>query len=248
VADRGGGEHDAEHSRDRHHPPLHVRALQALCALEEQPDAEAAEDDTDDVERTPIDGANLGHQAERRHQRHPAEWNVDQEDPAPRGVGDEQPADGGGDHRRQQGRPGEVGDRPDELGLRRLAQHDEPPDRDHQRPASALQHPGDHELRKVGAHRTQHGGEREDDDRAGEHRACAEPVRDPATHRDQDRERDQVGRDGDAQPDRRLVQRDRHPRQRGRDHGAVEVLHEERARDEQRERPLHPRKPEPSAA
>ena len=70
---------------------------------------------------------------------------------------------------------------------------------------------------------------------SAEHAARAEPVGDPAADRDEHREREQVGRDREAERERALAERGRDRRQRRRQRGRIEVLHEQRAGDDQRD-------------
>jgi hypothetical protein len=63
----------------------------------------------------------------------------------------------------------------------------------------------------------------------------AEAVRKPAAHRDEHGQRQDVGRDGEVHAKDRGVEVHRHPRNRRRDDGGIEVLHQERGRDGQRD-------------
>ena len=57
---------------------------------------------------------------------------------------------------------------------------------------------------------------------------------DPAAERDEDGEAQQIGGDREVEAERVLVQRPRDRRQRGGDHRRIQVLHEQRAGDDQR--------------
>ena len=87
------------------------------------------------------------------------------------------------------------------------------------------------ELRQRAADRA----EDEHDDGEAEHVARAEAVGGPAARRDADGEREQVGGDGELERQRIGAERARDRRQRGRDHGRVHVLHEQRDRDDERD-------------
>ena len=69
---------------------------------------------------------------------------------------------------------------------------------------------------------------------AREHAAGAEAVGGPAARRDEYCEREQVGGDGEFQRQRTCADVGRDRRQRGRDHGRIEILHEQGARHDQR--------------
>jgi hypothetical protein len=115
-----------------------------------------------------------------------------------------------------------------------------PPDRHHQRAARALEHAGDRQHRQARRDGAGDGGEGEDRDRGREDPACAETVGQPAADRDEHGDGEHVRGDGDVHRDRGDVEALRDVRRGRRDHRAVEDLHEQRARDEQRQSAVDP--------
>ena len=80
----------------------------------------------------------------------------------------------------------------------------------------------------------QNRAEGEDDDRGAKHAPRAKAIRRPAGERDEDRERQQIGGERELQRHRVFMQIGRHGRQGGGEHGAVELLHEQRGGDDER--------------
>ncbi len=74
-----------------------------------------------------------------------AERQIDIEDRPPAPGFSEKPAERRPDQRRRQRRPSQQRRRAQNARFRRRAQHDEPPDRDHERPADPLQRAREHE-------------------------------------------------------------------------------------------------------
>jgi len=168
-----------------------------------------------------------------------SKWDVDQENPVPAGDGDDPAAQQRSDHRGEERRPGEVGDRVDHLGFRRHPQHREPADRHHHRAAEALQDSRHNQHPELGTERTEGRGEGEDRDRGEQDATGTEPVGEPAADRQADRHRDQIAghRGVDVHRGDPEIVGDR--RCRRRDDRSVEVLHEERPGDEQGKGPVH---------
>ena len=161
-----------------------------------------------------------------------AEREVDEEDPVPAGVGGDEAAERRAEDEGGEAGPGDVGDGLGELVLGRVAQDDEAADGDHHGAAEALEDAHQGELGEGVGDAAEQGGEGEDGDGGGEDGAGAEAVGDPAADGDEDGEGEQVGRHADVEADGADVEAARHLRQRGGDDGAVEVFHEEGARDE----------------
>ncbi len=90
------------------------------------------------------------------------------------------------------------------------------------------------EIRRL---RAEDRAEREQADRGPEHDPRAETVGDLAARRNEDGEAEQVGGQRHVHVQRVGAERARHRGQRGGQHGAVELLHEHRAGDDQRDRP-----------
>jgi hypothetical protein len=199
-------------------------------------DADRGEDEPAPVRRRRSDlGALVGDQPAGEHQPGHAERHVDEKDPPPRGVGAEQAAHRRRDDGCDQRRPGEVGDRPDEVGLLRRPEHGEPPDRHHQRAARSLEHPGGDQHRQARREGTSGGGNGEHDDRRAEHRRGAEARGEPAADRDQHRQGEHVRGDRHVDVDGGDAQVGGDVRRRRGDHRAVKDLHEQRARHQQRQ-------------
>ena len=195
--------------------------------------ANSGKDKSLEVEAGHVLLAQVLDELERQEDAENADRDVDPENPPPVKIGgDEAPERRPGD-RTDERRHGEIGHRADEIALRHGAQQHEPPDRHHHRSAEPLKHARGDEGRKRGRGAAQDRAEREDHDRAAEHRARAEAVGDPARGGNEHRERQHVGGQRELEDDWVLVQVKRDRRQRGRNDGAVHVLHEERGRDDE---------------
>ena len=94
--------------------------------------------------------------------------------------------------------------------------------------------PGDQAVHIPGQRAT-HTGQREHPDRRRKHRLGAKPVGAPTADRDEDRQRNVVGGEGQLQTDRVHAQVRRHRRQGCGNDGADQALHEERAGDDKGE-------------
>ncbi|MNS82318.1 hypothetical protein D3C72_1160590 [compost metagenome] len=92
------------------------------------------------IEGTTFIVVQIGNNPQRQNNRHDPEGYINKEDPAPVGVAGNKAAEGRPDNGCHQCGPGEGGDSGDQLMFRRRAQDRQPPDRDHQRTAHALQH------------------------------------------------------------------------------------------------------------
>ena len=99
------------------------------------------------------------------------------------------------------------------------------------------------------AEAAQHRAEGEDSDRRAEDSARAEMVGEPAADRNEYGQAEDISGDADREMDRRRPEIDRHLRQSGGDHRAVEILHEESRSDDPdqqtmtRDAERHPGKP-----
>ena len=150
----------------------------------------------------------------------------------PARVGGDEAAERRTEDQRGESGPGDVGDGLGELVLGRVAQHDEAADRHHHGAAEALHNAHQGELCERVRQAAEQRGEREDPDRRGKDGARAKAVGDPAADGDEDGQREQVRRHADVQTDGADVEAARHLREGRGDDGAVEVLHEEGARDQ----------------
>ena len=148
-------------------------------------------------------------------------------------IGRDEASQRGSEHRAEQGRDGEVADGLDIVGLRDGLEDDDASDRHHQGAPYALNEAGCHEREERARHGAQKRARREHQDRRAKHRARAEPVREPARDGDEHPETDDIGGETDLQRDRILAEVAGHGRQGGRDHRAIDVLHQECATHEQ---------------
>ena len=87
-------------------------------------------------------GDEQGHQDQAQDR----DRHVDPEDPAPVEIGGDEAAEQRPDHRPDQGRHGQPGHGPHQLGLGHRAQQDQAPDRDHHGAAQPLEHARRHHL------------------------------------------------------------------------------------------------------
>ena len=199
----------------------------------EAQEADAREDEPLEVEARHRLLAQILDEPERQQDAENADRHVDPEDPAPMKIGGDEAAERRPGDRTDQRRHGEIGHRADQIALRRGTQQHQPPDRHHHRAAEPLEHARGDEGRKRRRGAAQDRAEREDDDRAAEHRARAEAVGDPAGGGNEHRERQHVGGERQLEDDRILMQVERDRRQRGRNDGPVHVLHEQGGRDDE---------------
>ena len=106
-------------------------------------------------------------------------------------------------------------------------------DRHHHRATRALDDAGQHEAGERTRKAAQNRPGREDDDRRAEYGPRAESIRDPAARRDEDGQSQKIRSQRQFQRDRILVQVACDRRQRRRQNRPVEVLHQQRAGDDQ---------------
>src|SRR6266852_8927819 len=150
-------------------------------------------------------------------------------------IGDDEAADRRTEHRPQQRRHGEVGHRAHHVGLGDVAQQDEASDRHHHGAADPLQDACAGELGNAAAQPAQDRAEHEDGDGGAKDGARAEAVGHPAARRNEDGDAEEIGGDRQAEMDRADGEGFGDLRQRRGDHRAVEILHEKRAGDGQRD-------------
>ena len=234
VPDVGGERKRADRDHRRDQPNrARCRARSVLKPGYEAQEADARQDESLEVEARHGLLAQVVDEPERQQDAENADRHVDPEDPAPMKIGGDEAAERRTRDRADQRRHGEIGHGADEIALRHGAQQHEPPDRHHHRSAQPLEHARGDEGRKRRRGAAQDRAEREDDDRAAEHRARAEAVGDPAGGGNEHRERQHVGGERELEDDRILMQVERDRRQRGRDDRPVHVLHEQRGRDDE---------------
>ena len=179
--------------------------------------------------------ADIGHDAQRERDAQQADGQVDEEDPAPGGICRDEAADQRADGGADQSGNGDIAHGLDELGLGDRAQQHQPAHRRHHGAAHALKHPrGDH-LRQVLGQAAQHRADREEGDGGDEDIPPAEAVGQPAAGGDEDRQAEEIGGHGHAHGERALAQAAGHGGQGRRDHGGIEILHEQREGHDQRQ-------------
>ena len=163
-----------------------------------------------------------------------ADRDVDEKNPAPRPISDDEAAERRPHDRADQRRDADIGHGAHQIGFFHGPQQNETTDRHHQGPAHTLDDAGgDQGGQRIG-HAAADRAQCEDDDRRAEHAPRPEPVGCPAADRDEHRKAQQITGDRDVEGERAFVERSRDRRQRGRDDGRIEVLHEHRAGDDQR--------------
>ena len=163
-----------------------------------------------------------------------ADGNVDVENGAPGEIIDDEAADRRAEDGAEQGGGGEPGHGGDQLAFWHGAQEDQAADRDHHGAAHALEDAGGDEFAERVRLAAEDRAKGEDDDGQAEDVLGAEAVGDPAAGGDEHRECQEVGGQGDVHVHGFGAEGARHGRQGGGDDGAVEVLHEEGAGDDQR--------------
>ena len=161
---------------------------------------------------------------------------VDQEDPVPGQVLHHPAAHGRADQRAEQAGNGDEPHDPHQFRTRVGAQHHQAPDRQHQRTAQALNHPGADQHAQAARQGAEQRAEAEQKDRAEEDFLGAETVGDPAGGGDQQGDGEHVGDDHALHAQRIFRQVPGHGRQGGVEDGAVEGLHEKSDGDD----PRHP--------
>jgi hypothetical protein len=135
-----------------------------------------------------------------------ADRDVDEENPAPRGVSDDKAAERRPHNGPDQRWDADIGHRSDQVGFWYRAQQNEAPDRDHQRAAHALNDAGHDESRKrIGAPATDR-AQGEDGDSAAEHPARTKPIGGPPADRDEHGEAQEITGDRHIEAQRALVE------------------------------------------
>ena len=110
-----------------------------------QPEDEAEQprsrqDEALEIERRDVALADVLDELQRQQHAEQADRRVDPENPAPVEIGGDEAAERRPDHRADQRRHGEIGERVDHFGFGDAAQQHQPPDRHHHRAAEALEY------------------------------------------------------------------------------------------------------------
>ena len=138
----------------------------------------------------------------RDEQQGDADRHVDEEDPLPAEVLGEEAAEQRRDDGGDEGGPGQVGDRADQLGLVGAAQDDEAPDRHHHAPARPCTTRAAVSATRSGLSAQASEASVNSTTASEEHPPCAPPLGEPGAQRDERRDGDQVAGDRDAQLER----------------------------------------------
>ena len=181
---------------------------------------------------TSVGGAQaLEEERPERHRQDP-DRQVDEEDPPPAEVGDQEPAEHRSDRRRQGGRHREDAGGADALGRWEDPVEHRHADRRHHPATGALDDPEHDELGDVLRQPTEHRSEGEDDDGDEQHPFAAEAVAQPPRGGDEDGQAHQVGDDDAVDGRRRNVEV---TPDRGQSHvhdGDVHDVHEHRRHED----------------
>ena len=196
--------------------------------------AHAREHRASRVERTDAFLAQIGDEARRQRDAQKTDGHIDPENIAPVEMRREKAAERRADQRADERRHGEPRHGAHEFVTRRGAQQHEPPDRHHHRAAQTLNDAREHDLEQRMREARQDRADGEDGDGGAKHAPRAEFIRRPAGERDEDGERQQIGGEREFERHRVFMQIRRHGGEGGGEHGAVELLHEQGGRDDQR--------------
>ncbi|PAV70698.1 hypothetical protein WR25_02530 [Diploscapter pachys] len=234
VAEIGDAHAEARDQQDQGDQPG-AGAARQLEAEQKAAERHARQDETDQIETGARIAAHLRHQQQRTDDAHHAEGDVEVENPAPVEPGDDDAAD-----RWPQDRAGERGHDQPGQGLNHVflgdaAQQDEAADRHHHRTADPLDEAGGDQRRQRPGLRAGDRTEQEHDDRPAEDAARAEAVGQRAACRDEQGERQQIAGEREAEAGGGRAEIAGHGGQGDGQHGPVELLHEQRGGDDQRD-------------
>ena len=135
-------------------------------------------------------------------------------------------------HRPDGGRDQQPRHRRHQIGLGHRAQQHQPSHRHHHRPADPLQDPRRHQERQPVRLPAQDRTQREQPDRATEHRARPVPVRQPPAGRDEHSKAEQIAGQCHVHMQRAGTERAGHGRQCSGQHRAVQLFHKQRGGDD----------------
>jgi hypothetical protein len=221
------GEAGHADEQQQHHP--HVRQLQLAEAFHgdgDQHHRRAEQQEADAIEARARTAAQVRHHFPHRPAAQRADRQVDQKNPVPAQVLDHPATEGGAEQRAEQAGNGDEAENPHQFAARVGAQHHQPPYRQHQRAAQALDHPRADQHVQRPRQRAQQRAEAEHQDGAEKHLLGAEAVGDPAGGGNQQGHGEHVGDDHALHAQGVFRQVAGHGRQRGVEDGAVERLHE----------------------
>ena len=233
VLDREPTEHDSRADQRGCAPPIpHADAVETV---HQGPQRQTGERKSGHIEGALFRFTRFPDIAKHHDDADDPERNVQKEYPSPGCIGCDEPAERRPENRRQQSGPSRDRRYPQEIAFLGAAQHNQPANGRHQSRRRALNHARRDEAVEIRSDATGDRSQREDADGAAEDRSRSEAVGQPAARRNEDRKRQHIGGDADTELDCTDAKRLRHARQRGRDHGTVERLHEEGSRDNQRD-------------
>ena len=138
----------AERDQTGHHWPREQIVTQILQPIDQRGQAYATEQKALHIEAMAHGLANIGHIEGDQDQSGQTDGHIDKEDPAPRAIGNKEPAQDRANHRPQQGGHGQIGHGPHQIGLLDGLEQDQTPDRQHHRSGSPAQHAGENQLRE----------------------------------------------------------------------------------------------------
>ncbi|MNE28771.1 hypothetical protein D3C80_1222270 [compost metagenome] len=203
-----------------------MQLAQAFHGNGDQYHRRAEQHEADAVEAGTFRAAQVGDELPHRITADGANGQVEQEDPVPAENLHQPATHGRAQQWAEQTGDGDEAHDPHQLRTRVSAQYDQAPDRQHQCPAQALDHPrADQHAQAVGQGAQQR-AEAEQQDGAEENALGAEAVGNPARCGDQDGHGEHVGDDHRLHAQRVFGQVPGHGRQGGVEDGAVERLHE----------------------
>jgi hypothetical protein len=228
-----------EQAHDRRHRER--RTSDILHADLQQRDTTAEQQEAGKIEGDRAISRHILHEAHRQHDADQPERQVHVEDPAPGRIGRQQATEQRPDDRTQDGRHRHIGHRGHELAAREASQQNEPADRRHHGAADALQHTCRYQHRECAGNATERRADGEDRQRQDEDTACAEAVGEPTAQRYENSEGQHISGHCQIHSHRRGRQAVRHGRDRRGYDRRIELFHQERNGDDQRDENAQPR-------
>ena len=182
------------HDAGRNHPGRRPRLERSFGdPVHQEPQSDAAEHETGDVEASGVDGVDLLQDERAEDDRHDADGHVDEEHPAPREVGDQKATEDRSHSGGHGCAEGQDAGRPHPFGRREDPVEHCHPDGRHHAAARPLHHTEDHQLRHVLRHATERRADRENDDGCQQNPFAAETVSQPSGRGNEDGQAHQVG-------------------------------------------------------
>jgi hypothetical protein len=234
VQDIERSQHQADPNEYRRAMGRQYIAAKHCCAKDQRREAKARQEEAKCIEGRHSLLADVGHMERRQDHAQNTDRHIDPEDPAPMEISRDEATDRRAEQRTDQCGYGEHGQGAHDFALRHCSEDDEAADRHHHGAAHALEEAGGDEPFK---RRRQSAGDRaqgEDGDGGAKHIAGAEAVGAPPAHRNENRERQQIGGESELEDDGILSEIGGHGGQRRRDHRRVGIFHEQGGGDDKR--------------